>query len=200
MDKIRKYVEQLFERVPQTIKNKEIKEELITNLEEKYSDLIKTGMNEKKAYEEVIKSIGNLDEIIENEPILKEKQKKKAFFISISVMLYILSIAFIPFSEGLNLNENIQVTGFLIIVAFATGLIVYYNISYGEKIAPKKEMYALGNKAVRFKVNSILWLLIVTVYLLLSFLTGAWYITWIIFIIGALIETIISLIFSLGGK
>lgn len=39
--------------------------------------------------------------------------------------------------------------------------------------------------------NSAMWLIITSLYFILSFATGAWYITWIIFIIGAAITPIV---------
>ncbi|MEG1657382.1 MAG: hypothetical protein RR292_07890 [Christensenellaceae bacterium] len=36
-----------------------------------------------------------------------------------------------------------------------------------------------------------IWPIVLVVYLLVSFLTGAWYITWILFVTGGLIRKII---------
>lgn len=41
-------------------------------------------------------------------------------------------------------------------------------------------------------VTSTMWLLIVIVYLLVSFLFTAWTYTWIIFIVGAVIQNILN--------
>lgn len=40
--------------------------------------------------------------------------------------------------------------------------------------------------------QSAFWLIVVAVYFLISFGTGAWYITWIIFLIGAATEQIVK--------
>lgn len=40
--------------------------------------------------------------------------------------------------------------------------------------------------------NSALWLVITALYFILSFSTGAWYITWIIFVIGAAVVPIVK--------
>jgi DNA integrity scanning protein DisA with diadenylate cyclase activity len=66
MENIKKYVNELFKDAPKTKKVKELQEELITNLEEKYNDLIKDGVDEKKAYNDVIAGIGDIDELIAN--------------------------------------------------------------------------------------------------------------------------------------
>ena len=52
-------------------------------------------------------------------------------------------------------------------------------------------------KRVRKSINSALWAIITVLYFLISFSTGAWYITWIIFLIGVAVENIIKAIFEL---
>ena len=46
-------------------------------------------------------------------------------------------------------------------------------------------------------VSGALWALTLCAYLLVSFLTGAWYITWMIFLIAAAVDNIIKAIFDL---
>ena len=46
-------------------------------------------------------------------------------------------------------------------------------------------------------VSGALWALTLCAYLLVSFLTGAWYITWMIFLIAATVDNIIKAIFDL---
>ena len=41
--------------------------------------------------------------------------------------------------------------------------------------------------------SSLLWSIIAVVYLIISFTTFAWHITWLIFPIGAIVEKIISI-------
>ena len=46
-------------------------------------------------------------------------------------------------------------------------------------------------------LSSALWTLTVAVYLIVSFMTMAWHITWIIFLIAALLEGVLKAIVSL---
>ena len=46
-------------------------------------------------------------------------------------------------------------------------------------------------------IVSALWCIIVVLYFVISFSTMAWYITWVIFLIGAAVESIIKAIFNL---
>ena len=60
-----------------------------------------------------------------------------------------------------------------------------------------------GNRRTAYRsIRDAVNIMIVVVYFLVSFASGAWYITWVIFLIGAAINHIISAIFDLlgGGK
>ena len=65
MNKIKDYVDDLFKDIRKTRKSEELKEELLSDLEEKYQDLISNGKKEKEAYQEVIGGIGDVDELLE---------------------------------------------------------------------------------------------------------------------------------------
>ena len=130
----------------------------------------------------------------------KEDDKKGKFArnIAISVGLYILAIVFIIFFAAFLEQEIIGVCLFFITIAIATGLIIYSAIYYSEdkkeKIKKKKE-----NKTVK-QIGEIVDIIGVIIYFVISFKTGAWYITWIIFLIVGLCKAIIKLIFNLNEK
>jgi len=46
-------------------------------------------------------------------------------------------------------------------------------------------------------VNGAVWALTLTAYFVISFLTGAWYISWLIFIIGGAVSNIVRAVFDL---
>ena len=75
-EKIRKEVNTLFENAPNTKRANDLKDEIISNAEDKYDDLIKQGKKEAEALETVMKEIGDVDELIEelnkSNPIHKE--------------------------------------------------------------------------------------------------------------------------------
>ena len=49
-------------------------------------------------------------------------------------------------------------------------------------------------KLIRRSVHSILWLLITSIYFIISFATSAWHITWVIFLIGAALHSAIDIV------
>lgn len=98
--KLTNYVNGLFSDYPNTKKVQELKEEILSNLNEHFEDSVKNGASENKAYTEAISKLGDIDEllqsIIPNEDESKKinaYKKRKAKITSISVILYILGAA-----------------------------------------------------------------------------------------------------------
>ena len=65
-DRIRKYVEELFSEAPCTKENMNLKEEMIVNLQEKYTDLVENGSTKEVAYNTVISNIGDISPLIDD--------------------------------------------------------------------------------------------------------------------------------------
>ena len=93
-----------------------------------------------------------------------------------------------------------------IIIGIATAIIIFNNMSKpavakmdGTIMEEFKEWKASQDekKKARKSINSAMWAVIVVLYFLISFSTGAWYITWVIFLVGVAVENIIKAIFDL---
>lgn len=138
--KIKEYVEELFENAPKNKKSIEFKEELLANLLEKYNDLVESGMEKEVAYNKVIGSIGNVEDLFgEGDIITQTKQsfsrKKHARNIAIAVMLYILSPVCVIIFDNFG-NEDLGLILMFVFIALATGLIIYtsmVNTKYKKK-------------------------------------------------------------------
>ncbi|MBP5733117.1 MAG: DUF4097 family beta strand repeat protein [Lachnospiraceae bacterium] len=63
-DKIKSVITELFENAPDTQEVIDLKEEMISNAEEKYEDLIQRGFTEEQAYTMVMGSIGDIQELL----------------------------------------------------------------------------------------------------------------------------------------
>ena len=63
-NKLRAYMDHLFQDVPNTKKTVEVKEEILQNIVDKYHDLVAEGKSEEAAYNIAIASIGDLDELL----------------------------------------------------------------------------------------------------------------------------------------
>ena len=133
-EKIRKEVNTLFQNAPNTKRANDLKDEIISNAEDKYEDLIKQGKNEEEALQIVMKEIGNVDELIEelnkNNPIhtqyVEEARKKTGLIVSICVGLYILSVIACVVLDELGLPDFITASSFLSIAGVSTCVLIYH--------------------------------------------------------------------------
>lgn len=125
---------------------------------------------------------------------LNRKYKKRfAILLSVAICLYILSvIPFIVFE-----STTLMIVTFFIMIAAATAMIVFGAVSkpkFGKKAEndlPQNNLYKI--------ICSIMSGIILVIYLLVSFLTSTWYITWVLWIVYAIACEIVKLIFSLKG-
>lgn len=213
-EEIRKYVNTLFEKAPNTKRMNDLKDEIVSNANDKYNDLIKDGKEAKEAYNEVTVEIGDVEELIQeinknnpiNEAEVAENSKKTAFVVATAVGLYILSLVSVIVLAELQMPDFITVSSLFIIAGIATCMLVYHFISrpkyskYDETMVEEFKQWKNQkdkNKEVRKSISSILWTLTLIIYLFISFAFGIWYISWIVFIIAGLVESVIDLLFKL---
>lgn len=216
-EKVRKQINSLFEDAPNTKRANDLKDEIISNAEDKYEDLLKQGKKEEEALQTVIEEIGNIDELIEelnrNNPIhteyREEARKKTGLVVSVCVGLYILSLISVIILDEIGAPDFITASAFLGIMGISTCILIYYFMTkpkytkYEDTIVEEfKEWKGKKdkNKEIKKAIDSILWTLTVIIYLIVSFTFGIWYISWIIFLIASLIENIIKLMFKLGEE
>jgi hypothetical protein len=218
-DKIRKHVEELFAGTLPTKKAVELKEEMIQNLTEKYNDLIGEGKTPEAAFNIVVAGIGDVSGLIrdlEEDPAqagtMEKHRQRSAMLTAISIMLYIVSVVpliMISMSHHTQYGTSVGVAVMLVFVAAATGLLIYNGMTKPKYVKTEDSMVEEFRewqsdrqelKTLRGSVNAALWSLIVAAYFIISFLTGAWYITWVIFLIGAALNAIINIGFALRKR
>ena len=181
------------------------KQEILQNTLDRYDDLIAEGKPEEAAYRLAIIGIGDINEILgQKDAVLPavtvaEAQTEtdtafKKLLRAIAVGLYILCpLPLIVLSElGM---DTFGLCGLLCFVAVATVLIILGSKkgdkpSHSDNDDEDKPKSELGKS-----VSSLIWAIGLAVYLILSFLTGAWHITWVIFpILGAINALVFALI------
>ena len=125
----------------------------------------------------------------------KKEENRNSFArnMAIAIGLYIISVVFVVVADEIFNQEIIGISLFFIVNAIATSLIVYSSIKYKSE----KEKEEKTENPIVSQVCGIIALVGVITYLIISFLTGAWHISWIIFIIMGLCCAIAKLIFSL---
>ena len=195
-EKLIQYVELLFAGIPDC---EDMKQEILQNTLDRYDDLISEGKVPEAAYRLAIGGIGDISELLTGsskkepasapapmaptvEPEKSEEAKKR--FRAIAIGLYIVSlIPLIAFSEvGL---DTIGLCITLIIVSVATVILIVCGKKEKEPdVCPEKEE---EESPLAKSISGFVWAVGLALYLVISFATGAWHITWVIFpILGAL--------------
>jgi len=215
-DKLRTYIDNLFEETAPTKKAVELKEEMLQNLADKYRDLLAEGKTPEMAFNVAIAGIGDVTTLLhqlEDDFVSKSEkenyekaQHKSAMLTASAVMLYILSVLPVIAFPGLG---RIAIPLMLIMIAVATGLLIYNNMTKPKYLKESDTMVeefrewqsdTQERKQMRSAISSALWALIVALYFIISFITHAWHITWVIFIIGVVLESLISIFFTMRNK
>lgn len=122
--------------------------------------------------------------------------KKKLRGILLGVMIYVLALSFIMTAIPVfKMNAVVASAIFILIVAAATVLIVYTSIVYRQK---KKVKHAETKEEKLYKnIDSILALTTLGVYLIVSFITMTWHITWIIWVVYAILTNVAKMVIML---
>ncbi len=136
------------------------------------------------------------DEMGTEETLEKTNKRKYALGISLGVFIYFISVVWIMITiPVMELNPIVSSAVFLIICGFATFVIVY-----SSKFYKKKEIkYESKEEKLEKNINEILSILFTIIYFAISFITMAWHISWIIWVVYALVTQIVKLIFMLKG-
>jgi len=217
-NKIKNYVEGLFLDIPGSKKANELKEELLSNMSERFDDYIQDGKTENQAYSLVISSLGDIDEmlaeVIPDAEFVQEAhfyRKRNAKNTAIGVAMYIIGAVFLiglgGFGEFLGNEDFYGIIGLLILLtisAVATGMIIYTNMStppeYKDYNKQTNKEFRVANTKQSMLLKSILsiyWTLTTFIYLAISFLTRRWDITWLVWILAAVFGEIIKTIFEM---
>lgn len=133
-----------------------------------------------------------------NEELEISRKKKKALGIGLSVLGYFIAVSWIMVSiPVMNINPVVGTAVFLLICGIATFIVIYSCMVYSSK--SKKEEEYDSKKALAKKINEVIALIFLIIYFLVSFTTFAWHITWILWIVYALVEQIVNLLVELKG-
>lgn len=204
-ERLRAYIEELFAEAPASHKAMELKEEMTQNLIDKYHDLLSEGKPEDVAFNIAVSGIGDVSGLLrdlENDGFSPERaayERRRmisAALTALAIMLYILSI--IP----VLLFDEMGVVAMFVLIALATGLLIFNNMTkpkyYKTDDTVVEDFRAwqyekAGKNSMQKAISSALWSVTVVIYLVLSFTTRAWSLTWILFPLAGAVENIIRI-------
>lgn len=201
--KIHAYIDQLFAGIEAGERLSEVKLEIYQNTLDRYNDFLNEGLSPDRAYDAAIAGIGDIGEILESLGMsASEKQKKKErvkgrrkllynHFSNIVWMLTLIIYFIVSFATSV---WHMTWILFLITTALLRTIHAAIDLRYADKpdlpYQPSKE-----HKKLRSTISGILWLIILIAYLAVSYISSAWYITWIIFFLGDALESLLSMYF-----
>ena len=186
----------------------DIQQEILQNTLDRYDDLIAQGKTPEAAYRLAISGIGDINEILGSadgaapkatgavpQPVQKGvvDAKWQPLLRVLSIVCYILCPLPLIVLDSMGM-EIYGLCGTMSIVAVATVLIILGGKKGGSSETRKTEAdepkTALGKS-----ISAFVWAIGLALYLAVSFLTGAWHVSWVIFpILGAISNLVCALL------
>lgn len=193
------YVELLFAGAKDS---EEIKQEILQNTLDRYDDLVAQGKAPEAAYRLAIMGIGDINEIwgtpVIQQPAYQSSQPQstddgdtnhKKLLRAIGIALYILCIVPVIVLDELFGWSTLGLCCTLVMVAIATALMIL-----GEKKESKHTREKPEESPLRRSIGSLIWVIALAVYFILSFATRAWFATWLIFPLAGAVKGLCSAI------
>lgn len=204
-DKLEQYVNLLFAGAADC---EDIRQEILQNTLDRYDDLIAEGKVPEAAYRLAITGIGDVNEILGIKPQAasvypsaapKEKTDDgdtpiKKLFRAIAIGLYIIS--FIPL---IVLSElHMEILGLCCTIAIAAVATVMVLLC-AKKEPPKSAQQEILSPQQELKksISELIGVTAVVIFFVVSFMTNAWYITWLIFPIAGAVKGLVKAILDL---
>ena len=186
----------------------DVKQEILQNTLDRFDDLVNQGKSPEAAYRLAISGIGDINDILDSAPIKEApshfdpiqeitqetpediKRKKTR---AVAIAMYILCALPLIILGDLGLN-NLGLCLTLSLVACATYLMVITSRKDDEEDEKHKEEI---KHPLKESIGNIIWIAGLICYFVISFATGAWYITWLIFPIIACVRGLSDAIIDL---
>ena len=212
-EKIREYLDAAFWGAPDSEENREIKEALRRDLCDRYDDLVASGIEPGVAYSRVIAGVGDIGEILgrskttgEGSPAGEAKirvkkgeaQARRKTYPAVYALKdagWALALAIYFIVSFLTGAWYVTWVIFLVAAALDRLFNAFVAPKLSEKIGASPALSEEKQRAFN-AVTGAIWLLILVVYFVVSFLSGAWSMSWILFLFGwALMKIVKGLLY-----
>lgn len=192
-DKLIQYIDLLFAGTPDA---EDVKQEIMQNTLDRYDDLIAQGKSPEAAYSLSIAGIGDIHEIITEGKSTQSLpsttapvQKKRSRLTAIAVAVALFILCPVPV---IILENSIGVCLLFVLIAAGVMLLIMNNHNTAE--TPTQQPRSTLHRVL----DGIVWGGGICFYLAISFLSGAWYITWLVFPIIICTSGLINACFDLN--
>ena len=199
-EQLEQYVRLLFAGTPDS---EDMQQEILQNTLDRYDDLIGQGKTPEAAYRLAISGIGDVSEILGSAPSPAPEapapntdyrgrplpSSKKKTMRAVAIGMYICCV--VPVIALGNIGDGVLgVCLMFLMIAAATALIILASGGSKEEKREAKEPQG-PRQELREAVKKTLSTVALVLFLVVSFATGAWYITWLIFPIMAAVRGIV---------
>lgn len=219
-EKLITYVDFLFAGAPKTARTEEIKAEILQNTLDKFDDLVAEGKSPEAAYSLAVSGIGDIGELLTGveatskgapAPAATETPKnqavnaRRAAMRSIAIFLYITCVLPPILFSDTRWEDSLGPALMFVMVAVATMLMVFQaslKPQSGTAAASAETQKAYSGdsrRELRKAVNSAVWTLGLAAYFIISFTTGAWHLTWLIFPVTGAVGGLVRAALDLTG-
>lgn len=127
--------------------------------------------------------------------ITKEKRKNKALTFSLCVLIFSVMIILCIILPETQISENMIGAIIMFCLTAITIILIYYFVGKENE----KELKRKKDKKEKI-ISMIIYLITIATYFLISILFKAWAYSWVILIMGVIVNEIIKLIRTLGGE
>ncbi|CDF11923.1 putative uncharacterized protein [Mycoplasma sp. CAG:776] len=127
--------------------------------------------------------------------ITKEKRKNKALTFSLCVLIFSVMIILCIILPETQISENMIGAIIMFCLTAITIILIYYFVGKENE----KELKRKKDKKETI-ISTIIYLITIATYFLISILFKAWAYSWVILIMGIIVNEIIKLIRTLGGE
>ena len=217
IQRIRSHVNELFRDAPATRQAHELKEEVCSNLIDKYVDLTGQGMSEEEAYSIAVAGIGDIDallaELQQDGPTEEQAGYRcgSALMVTGAVGLYSLSVvATIVVGESGSEGDEVKALAVMFVLCAVATMMLIYNFmtkpkyrrtddTMVEEFREWKQNKSKGD-ALYNSLSGALWAFIVLLYFVVSILFTAWTYSWLIFLVGVALQQVLRAVYLLKKK
>jgi hypothetical protein len=196
-ERLIQYVELLFAGAPGA---EEMKQEILQNTLDRFDDLVSQGKAEEAAYRLAISGIGDINELLDAPvredpaPMQEQEESAQAHKLRATAIALYIGCAIPLFLFGGMGSGTVGLSLTVLLAAIATYLLI---LSRRSTTRQQQDAPKAPQDPRKEAISKILSPISLAVYLIVSFATGAWAITWLIFPISGCMEGLILAICDL---
>ena len=192
----------------------DIQQEILQNTLDRFDDLVSRGSTPENAYRQAIAGIGDVNAILGGEqppeaepdynPLPEFEGTAPAvarMMRAVAIFLYIVSPVPLILLDSIGWDE-VGVCILLVIVAIATLLLLTFRDKKEKKATEEKKatQTSTSNSGLEKSIKKLMRTVALVLFFLVSFATGAWVVTWLIFPIEKALEGVMCAALDLKGE